>query len=411
MQFTNQQEKALKDVNQWLQSDHSNKPFYYLAGYAGTGKTFLARHLAEGIDGNVCFAAFTGKAALQLKKAGANNASTVHSLTYRLSEQDVERIEELETLRRKASPADALVITQELRTLKEPSFELDPESPLKDASLLILDECSMVGEEMAQDLLSFKVPILVLGDPGQLPPITGEGYFTGGTPDTMLTDIRRQEKDNPIIALSMAVREHGSIPIHFSKTAGRFAASACTNEALLEASQILVGKNATRRASNRHLRKLLGFTTAYPEKGDRLIALRNDKRAGVFNGLMFEALADAEYEEGPDGTPTNFEMYLDCISELDKEYEGLPIISAAFDEYTHPGVTDEIPYYMFKGKQQMDFAYSVTVHKAQGSQFNDVILIDDGMFNWRGKREERKQWLYTAVTRAVDTFKCFERRR
>jgi len=408
--FQPQQQAALTNVDHWFKN--KTAPFYYLGGYAGTGKTFLARYLAEGINGKVQFAAYTGKAALQLKKAGASNASTVHSLTYKLVGQDEERIKELENERKKTDDAElSRALTRELRDLKKPQFVLNNESPLSAAKLLVLDECSMVNEEMAKDLLSFQVPILVLGDPGQLPPVKGEGYFTGGTPDTMLTDIRRQAKDNPIIALSMAVREHGSIPIHFSETAGRFAASGCTDEALTSASQILTGKNLTRRNGNRYLRKLLGYTSPYPQQGDKLIALRNDKKLGIFNGLMFEVLADADYEEMVDKTAANYQLFLDLESELGREYTGLECLSGHFDEYTNPGVLEQIPYWMMKGRQQLDYAYNITVHKAQGSQFDDVILIDDGLYNWGSKfKMSRKQWLYTAVTRAVDTFKCFERR-
>ena len=72
--------------------------------------------------------------------------------------------------------------------------------------LIIIDECSMVDAELGRDLLSFGVPLLVLGDPAQLPPIQGGGFFTEAEPDVMLTEVHRQAQDDPIVRLSMEIR-------------------------------------------------------------------------------------------------------------------------------------------------------------------------------------------------------------
>ena len=71
----------------------------------------------------------------------------------------------------------------------------------------MIDECSMVDAELGRDLMSFDVPVLVLGDPAQLPPIQGGGFFTEAEPDAMLTEVHRQAQDDPIVRLSMEVRE------------------------------------------------------------------------------------------------------------------------------------------------------------------------------------------------------------
>ena len=81
MEFAPQQDEALKAVSRWLKEGRS--PLFRLFGYAGTGKTTLARHFAEHVDGDVLFAAFTGKAAQVLRSKGATNARTIHSLIYR----------------------------------------------------------------------------------------------------------------------------------------------------------------------------------------------------------------------------------------------------------------------------------------------------------------------------------------
>ena len=131
------------------------------------------------VDGKVLFAAFTGKAALVMRSKGCERASTIHSLIYKTRESGEEM----------------------------PSFDLWDDAPASKASLIVIDECSMVDAELGRDLMSFGVPLLVLGDPAQLPPIQGGGFFTDAEPDAMLTEVHRQAEDNPIIRLSMDIRD------------------------------------------------------------------------------------------------------------------------------------------------------------------------------------------------------------
>src|SRR5216683_3174431 len=184
--FTPHQDSALKAVADWLKAKpgkHGTPPVFRLFGYAGTGKTTLARHIADGVDGEVKFAAFTGKAGLVMRNKGCDNASTIHSLIYRAKESGVE----------------------------QPSFELWDDAPASKAKLIVIDECSMVDAELGRDLMSFGVPVLVLGDPAQLPPIQGGGFFTEAEPDAMLTEVHRQAQDNPIVRLSMDIRAGRSL--------------------------------------------------------------------------------------------------------------------------------------------------------------------------------------------------------
>ncbi|HEY3796257.1 MAG TPA: AAA family ATPase, partial [Bradyrhizobium sp.] len=172
--FTPHQDSALQAVADWLKAKpgkNGTPPVFRLFGYAGTGKTTLARHIADGVDGEVKFAAFTGKAALVMRNKGCDNASTIHSLIYRARESGVE----------------------------QPSFELWDDAPASKAKLIVIDECSMVDAELGRDLMSFDCPLLVLGDPAQLPPIQGGGFFTNSEPDAMLTEVHRQAQDDPIV--------------------------------------------------------------------------------------------------------------------------------------------------------------------------------------------------------------------
>ena len=61
------QTRALDQVGRWLNGRGGKDQVFRLFGFAGTGKTTLARHVAEGVEGDVLFAAYTGKAALVMR--------------------------------------------------------------------------------------------------------------------------------------------------------------------------------------------------------------------------------------------------------------------------------------------------------------------------------------------------------
>src|SRR4029079_16855006 len=139
------------------------------------------------------------------------------------------------------------------------------------------------------DLKSFGVPLLVLGDPAQLPPISGGGFFTEAEPDVMLTEVHRQARDNPIIRLSMEVREGMRLsPGDLDESGTQVVARDDLDpQRVIGADQVLVGRNNTRRAYNARMREHRGFTDALPMAGDKLVCLRNNRRKGLFNGGLW----------------------------------------------------------------------------------------------------------------------------
>jgi exodeoxyribonuclease-5 len=362
--WTDKQQDALKAVDKWFyeytNSRKSSKQVFYVAGYAGTGKTTLARHFAENVDGETQFAAFTGKASLVMRKNGCVNARTIHSLIYK-AEQDPK--------------------TGEL------TWHLNRQSSLNEVSLIIIDECSMVDEALAKDLLSFRKPVLVLGDPGQLPPVSGAGYFTEKEPDVMLTEIHRQAKDNPIIHLATMIRNE-QMPKLGSYGESRIMNKMTTAD-LIDADQVLVGRNATRESFNAKIRKLKGLDPDTPVIGDKLICLQNDRDLGIFNGGMF----DVEEVLKPKIAKTNF-LTMRLQSQDD---ERLPFLSRAHKSFFFEDVPT--PHWKeLKGSQQFCWGYAITTHKSQGSQWSSTFIMDE---SWCF-REDRWKWAYTAVTRASE---------
>jgi exodeoxyribonuclease-5 len=369
MQFSPQQDEALKAVSKWLKEGRSQ--VFRLFGYAGTGKTTLARHFAENVDGDVLFAAFTGKAAQVLRARGAKNARTIHSLIYRPKGE--EEVSDEETG----------------KTTVSPLFSLNRQSPLAQAKLIVIDECSMVDEALGRDLMSFGTPILVLGDPGQLPPISGGGFFTEHEPDILLTEIHRQARDNPIIDLAMQVREGREIMHGDYGTAQVIGKSDVERDMVLEADQVLVGTNRTRRRYNMRLRELKGFTQAFPQAGDKLVCLRNDPSKGLLNGSLWQVMTSSRETVKPG---INL-MVRPEDDDMDRGAAKIKLLKSVFED-----PDSEVPWSTKKRYDDFDYGYALTVHKAQGSQWNSVVLFDESF----AFRDTRERWLYTAITRAAE---------
>lgn len=358
MKWSPQQDQALLAVSKWI--EEKSKPVFRLFGYAGTGKTTLAKYLAEGVDGKVLFGAFTGKAALVLRNKGCDGASTIHSLIYR--------------------PEDA--------TEGTPIFAMNRDSPVRKADLVIIDECSMVDEELGQDLLSFGTPILVLGDPAQLPPVKGGGFFTEHEPDILLTEVHRQAQDNPIIRLSMQIREGEDLDYGRYDESRVISRDDVETEDILETDQVLVGRNKTRQMYNQRIRELRGFDGEVPISGERVICLRNNKAKGTLNGSLWDVVKSTRDNKGrvdmrivPDPCPAKFKQ-----------------VRVKVWPQFFLGRERELPWAQRRNSDEFDFGYVLTTHKAQGSQWDDVVLFDESF----AFREHRQRWLYTAITRAAE---------
>ena len=360
--FSPQQDAALKAISLWLK-DKKGAQVFRMFGFAGTGKTTLARHIAENIDGDVRFAAFTGKAALVLRSKGCEGASTIHSLIYRSRSTDEET----------------------------PEFVINRQSDAGDAKLIIIDECSMVDEDLGRDLLSFGTRVLVLGDPAQLPPVKGGGYFTEAEPDIMLSEVHRQARDNPIVALSMAVRAGEKLVRGIygeSRVIGR---DEINSEMVLSANQVLVGTNKTRRMYNTRIRNLMGYHDPLPGIGERLVCLRNEKKKGLLNGSMWSV------KEMRASKSKLVIMNVTPLDELEGVKQGKSIKVSVLPDFFN-GAEEDIPYTLRRNSDEFTYGYALTVHKSQGSQWDEVMLFDESY----AFREHSARWLYTGLTRAAE---------
>ena len=366
------QEAAIRLARSWMESRDPSRQVFCLFGYAGTGKTTIARHLVAESARPWLFAAYTGKAALVMRQRGCVGASTIHSLIYRPNQELAEEDREL-------------------------SFHLVGDSPLRSAPGVVIDECSMVDQQVGEDVLSFGRKVLVIADPAQLPPIAGGGFFTSRVPDILLSRVHRQARESGILDLATHVREGGEIADRVGwKTAdcevvsrGSMRATEIM-ESMVTSDQVIVGLNRTRRKINGMYRKASGALGALPVAGDKLVCLRNQRQAGLFNGSLWRV---DDSSPSQDGRTIQLEL-----TSLDGAV-GVGRVSLRSWTYHFLGRSDEIETMgsIRMAYQEFDYAYALTCHKAQGSQWDSVVLYDEsGAF-----REHRRRWLYTGITRAA----------
>ncbi len=376
------QKSVLNEVIAWCKKDKSQSQSYItIGGYAGTGKTTLIAVLRKRISKlrkgmKVGFVSYTGKAARvlrnKLKEAKVilpeDTVSTIHSLIYSPMVNEKEEI---------------------IGWIQKEKIDRD---------LIIIDEASMVDETIWIHLLSYKVPIIVVGDHGQLPPISGSFHLIA-EPELELVEIHRQAQDNPIIALSIQARQSGYIrPGVYGKAVRKFSKEdsdiqESVSDLLANYSSntlILCGYNRTRKKLNLHIRNTLGFASPLPQVGDRVICLRNNHEKHIFNGMTGTIL------KIEDETAIWYKAEIQMDGE-DGIYKGL----ISKDQFMNDAALN------FTNKRSaimagdlFDFGYALTVHKAQGSQAKRVILFEERFSKMDD--EQWKRWLYTAVTRAEE---------
>jgi exodeoxyribonuclease-5 len=377
-----QQVTALDRIGRWLAGPD---PIFSLQGFAGTGKTTLAIKAAELSNGRIAYLAPTGKAASVMRRKGCTGAQTIHRVLYKPKIKSTALLKELtEALAKATTHADRTHLQQkivaETKRVGTPGWDVRTETELRNAELVIVDEASMVPDNMLADIGRQAKKILCLSDPAQLPPVIGRSSLMDKTPDMLLTDVHRQALDSPVLRAATAIRNgqpyHDIIEEEFEVVK---AADTGWNT-YRDADQLLVATNATRSGMNARFRQRLSRSGVLAVD-DRVVILRNNYDYGVYNGTT------GVVKSIPVGV-LDGELWFDAEIETDEGTRDLPLWTGAFGGKPFRFVPSEdiVP---------ADYAYALTVHKAQGSEWNRVLVWDEY------RRADRRQWLYTAVTRAA----------
>lgn len=376
--LTDEQAEAISRIKNWLKSP--SVPDFKLGGYAGTGKTTIIKYLRKEVERDlssvVC--AFTGKAVNVLSRKGISG-STIHSLIY-----DCENIKGVLTWHKKA-------------TLKE------------DPDFIIVDESSMINKELLADLRSYGIKLLFVGDPGQLEPV-GDNPNLMANPDFVLSKIHRQAEKSPIIAYANQVRTTGEV--NYLRNPDLSITTVIPGELFIrnksiktsdmaECSQLICATNKTRQGLNEKFRLYKQLEPKKITVGEKIIVLQNNREFSIFNGVIL--FVKEILEDKSDHWLVNAE------DEIGGKFQELPIWKRPFEQpelFIKKPKDLVVPKYsrdgrpVYKGPSLVyaDYAYAITCHKSQGSEWESVIVFDQ----WLPPEVwDMNRWRYTAITRAA----------
>jgi exodeoxyribonuclease V len=342
--LTPEQERAMAAIDAFM--PNVKRQIFSLHGLAGSGKTTVLEHVARQYE-HAAIVSLTGKAASVIRRRSGLPAQTLHSYFYNLRE-----------------------VTKDKRGREVLRFDRAHQDSDLQYRLVLIDESSMISDHLADDILRTGAKIIACGDPGQLPPVSGERFFSRA--DFTLQEIHRQALESPIIRQAHRVGSGGT----YCADGDEFRVVADGTDAdLLATDVVLCFTNKTRDALNDKCRRIRGFWQPHPQPGEPIVCLKNAASYGVFNGGVYVLQ----------------QPFLQGDSAITLDVDGSIV---TIPRVTFRGVTNSLE----AGEEvtaSFGFGYAMTVHKAQGSEWDSVILIDE----YR-RPDHRREWLYTGLTRA-----------
>ena len=387
MILTKKQEEGLRiAVERYL----NDEKYTVISGYAGSGKTTLVRFIIEALnvdEDEVCYCAFTGKAAEVLRKKGNKNTCTLHKLLY--------------------------------ESIPKPTggFFRKPKTEIP-YSIIVVDEISMAPKTLIDLLFRYNVYVICLGDPFQLPPIDkDEDNHLLEHPHIFLDEIMRQAQESEIIRLTMKIRNQEDIDFYNGNEVKIIPYDQLNTGILQWGDQILTATNIKRQMINNQMRELHQYPN-YPVDGDKVICLRNyweelsENEDALVNGTIgFLRDSFQSFRQIPAFVKSNIRKFDLLISDIHIPETGDKYNMVEIDRkmiITGEKCCDwKLSYQLGKLRsrygeivpKEFAYAYAITVHKAQGSEWNRVVVLEE---TFPFDKTEHARWLYTACTRASE---------
>ncbi|MGI9492220.1 MAG: ATP-dependent DNA helicase [Geminicoccaceae bacterium] len=398
-----QQAQAISTIGNpenWLRPNQ----FVILAGLAGTGKTSIAPHIIEAIGARrPLFCAPTNKAAKVLTSKGLPAISLHKAMYFAPGELDPKVVRDLKKkIAEEMDPALKQDLEARLAKLEDQGFDrelawtINPEGPASEADLILVDEASMVGSTLGNDLMSFGKPVIAIGDPGQLPPVNDTPFFFSHEPDFLLTEIHRQARDNPIIRLAHDIRE--GKPLR-PCTMGDRVIIAHKGEIDVPTDpetmpQVITGTHRRRWSITKSMRTMMGFEGDLPNAGEKLVVRKNSMAHDqLINGADARCI---KVERGVHDYSLHAVIDVDGHAVSCIAWDG-PFREHQLREPVRPKMKSPDWISSMDG-ERFDYGWAITCHVSQDSQWPYVLVYDKG----RVFREDAARWRYTAVSRASE---------
>lgn len=378
IELNEDQLELVRKLKKWYLS-YTDKQWFAYTGAAGVGKTTVIRTAIDelGIDRYIC-CAYVGKAVSVLAQNGLP-AKTIHSLIYDVCwvQQEDENGEPL--------------FREDGRPKMKIEFVLKEELP-GNPQLIVVDEATMVNDELCEKILSFGIKTVFIGDNNQLPPVFGVSSIMM-TPDFWLRKIMRQAEGDPIIWLSQKILNRERIPYgHYGK---------CTVTPWIQLDRtgyerygmIMAPINRLRDHINTHVREqLMGFHGEMPVIGDRLICRNNNWTRSVDDNLYLTTGMCGMVVDINRSASTQSFLSIDFQPDIANN----PFVNLRLDRKYITLDAVERKDYGLSQYEKFEYGYCITVHQAQGSQAYGVLFNDYPLFD----ADMTKRTRYTAITRA-----------
>jgi hypothetical protein len=435
------QQEGLKWLMDWV--NDPKVPVATLAGFAGTGKTFLLKYFIANYKKSVCITAPTHKALKQVSKATGLTGKTIQSL---------------HGLRPNYN-GDFNFRNLQFDTIGVPH--------LNAYSLIIIDEASMVtaGLKALNELRAkqYGVKILYVGDDAQLPPIKESMSTVFTIPGFKLTEIIRQSKESPLLDVLSTARSdvysgrdalqhllakktvafnnenEGYIVLdkrnftntviqyfqsdNFSKNVDFLRYTAYTND------NILAWNNVIRNSLLDNPQALIteddlltGYNSIVDENLSPVLInscdyiIRDitpritDDGFNVFSTILVDDTNKSEMINIVDHRSTTYGKFVSKVIRLHNIAALAPVHLKAkrwtefynFKNHYLSMIPIHIPDAKYPVPKDIDYGYGLTIHKLQGSTLDNVFINIPDMMSFAGGRSNplRQRLLYTAISRA-----------
>lgn len=380
-----QQAKAIELGKQWWK-EGANRPFI-LTGMAGTGKTTNARKMLDALglhETEIALAAPTGKAARVLAHKTKLETSTIHGLIYSVKKTKADdlKVKYAEELAKGESHYDENILSDlkhDIEELSERNPQFTFNNRIDTQKALLIDEGSMIGEDIWEDLLQVDIPKIIVYDPFQLPPVKQKFPLENIAADVFLTQIMRQSEGSGIAQAAADIRFGRPLKSYGEDFKIIPKGVLTINDYAKNYDLIISGTNSLRQILNKSIRRTFGYPPDTPVAGDKVMMLSNHRDTGLSNGEVLKIKRVV--------WKTKYTIRLNLVDEFGTEFPGVTAYLPIFNDEKN---TRSAPH----GLALITYGYCLTAHKSQGSEAERVCVLDD----WRGADYDR--WLYTAVTRA-----------
>lgn len=377
IELTSEQQELVKKLKEWYKKGTTQ--WFAYTGAAGTGKTTVIKAFIEelGIERYIA-SAYVGKAVTVLARHGLP-ASTIHSMIYNVMWVP------------QKGPDGQIIRKENGQPKMKVEFELKP-AIKNDPQLIIVDEATMVNDNFAEDILSFGIPTVFIGDNNQLPPVFGVSSVMLN-PNFSLTKIMRQAEDNPIVYIAQKILNNEPIPYGTYGPNCSVVRTFPLGSNYADYDVILTPLNRVRDTVNSHIREtVLGINSKLPVIGDKLICRQNDWERSIEGNIFLTT--------GMIGTVTDVNRSLRGKGHMSINFQ--PEISD--EEFFN--LTIDVPYILksyeerklhgFSAYEKFEYGYACTTHLYQGSEAPSVLYLD----SWFGDFDTNRRMRYTSVTRA-----------